>query len=60
ASTKEQAAQVAEVVDSLEEWKDAALAELRDFLESADVQLEVVQPLALTQVPARRRAVRGG
>jgi hypothetical protein len=58
AGAKEQAAQVAEVVDSLEQWKDAALTQLREFLESADVELQVVQPTTLAQVPARRRAPR--
>jgi len=58
ASAKEQAAQVAAVVDSLEQWKDTALTQLREFLESADVELQVVQAPSLVQVPARRRSPR--
>lgn len=56
ASTKEQAAHIAGVVDSLEEWKVTALSDLRQFLETADVQLEVLQP----SLPAstRKRAAR--
>lgn len=56
ASTKEQAAHIASVVDSLEEWKVTALADLRHFLETADVQLEVMQPATATAV--RKRAAR--
>lgn len=56
ASTKEQAAHIASVVDSLEEWKVAALSDLRQFLETADVQLEVLQPSSPTST--RKRAAR--
>lgn len=56
ANSKEQAAHLAGVVDSLEEWKVTALADLRHFLETADVQLEVLQPAAPTI--ARKRAAR--
>lgn len=55
ASSREQAAHVAAVVDSLEEWKVTALADLRQFLETADVQLEVQPPLP---VSTRQRAAR--
>lgn len=36
-----QTRRAAEVTESLEEWKEAALAELRAFLESATLELEV-------------------
>src|ERR1051325_11553545 len=38
------ARRAAQVTEELEDWKDAALAELRAFLESATLELEVRQP----------------
>ncbi len=57
AGIKEQAQQVAEVVESLEEWKATALAELRNFLENAEVELDVLEPVDLKRsLPSRRAA----
>ena len=39
-----QARRFAELTDSLEDWKEAALAEVRSFLENAHIELEVVEP----------------
>jgi hypothetical protein len=55
AGMKEQTQHVAEVVESLEVWKASALAELRDFLESAEVQLDVEEPVDLKRAVPRRR-----
>jgi hypothetical protein len=41
---QEQSRRAAAVTESLEEWKEAALAELRAFLESATLELEVRNP----------------
>jgi hypothetical protein len=41
---KEQARRAAEITEELEDWKDAALAELRAFLETATLEVEVRQP----------------
>ncbi|HUR02918.1 MAG TPA: hypothetical protein VM347_10285 [Nonomuraea sp.] len=46
---QEQSRRAAAVTESLEEWKEAALAELRAFLESATLELEVRNP-----APAQR------
>jgi hypothetical protein len=40
----EQATRAAAVTESLEEWKESALAELRLFLETATLELEVRAP----------------
>jgi hypothetical protein len=32
------------MTDSLDEWKDQALAELRGFLEGAEIDVEVLAP----------------
>lgn len=53
AGIREQTQRFAEVVDALEEWKDTALAEFRQFLETAEVQVDVVPPVY--PVPQRRR-----
>lgn len=41
---REQDRRAARVTEELEDWKDAALAELRAFLESATLELEVKAP----------------
>ena len=41
---QEQSRKAAAVTESLEEWKEAALAELRAFLETATLELEVRNP----------------
>ena len=41
---REQSRRAAAVTEALEEWKEAALAELRAFLESATLELEVPDP----------------
>jgi hypothetical protein len=56
AGLKEQTQHVAEVVESLEGWKASALAEMREFLESAEVQLDVEESLELKRAVPRRRA----
>jgi hypothetical protein len=50
-----QARQFAQVTDSLEEWKEAALAEIRGFLEGAQIEVEVLSPAtAARPIRARR------
>ena len=49
-----QARRFAEMTDSLDEWKDQALAELRGFLEGAQIDVEVLTPTANGR--SRRRA----
>ncbi|MBV8560837.1 MAG: hypothetical protein JO050_08680 [Acidimicrobiia bacterium] len=39
-----QARRFAEMTDSLDEWKEQALAELRSFLEGAEIDVEVLTP----------------
>ena len=39
-----QARRFAEMTDSLDEWKEQALAELRGFLEGAEIDVEVLTP----------------
>lgn len=41
---REQSRRAAQVTESLEEWKDAALLEIRAFLEGATLQLDVLEP----------------
>jgi hypothetical protein len=43
---RQQAARAAAVTESLEEWKDAALAEIRVFLQTTTLELEVRAPAA--------------
>jgi len=50
-----QARRFTEMTDSLDEWKDQALAELRGFLEGAQIDVEVLAP---TTNGRARRAVR--
>jgi hypothetical protein len=57
AGMREQAQQVAEVVESLEEWKALALADFRDFLEAAEVQIDVPEQLNLKRTSRRSAAV---
>ena len=39
-----QARRFAEMTDSLDEWKEQALTELRSFLEGAEIDVEVLTP----------------
>jgi len=39
-----QARRFAEMTDSLDEWKEQAIAELRTFLEGAEIDVEVLTP----------------
>jgi hypothetical protein len=39
-----QARRFAEVTDALDDWKEQALAELRTFLEGAEIDVEVLTP----------------
>jgi hypothetical protein len=39
-----QARRFAEMTDSLDEWKEQAFAELRSFLEGAEIDVEVLTP----------------
>lgn len=41
---KEQEARFAEITEQLDDWKAAALGEIRAFLESAQVEVEVTTP----------------
>ena len=41
-----QARRFTEMTDSLDDWKDQALAELRGFLEGAEIDVEVLAPTA--------------
>jgi hypothetical protein len=41
-----QARRFIELTESLDEWKDAALAEVRSFLEGAELEVEVRPPAA--------------
>jgi MYXO-CTERM domain-containing protein len=43
---REQSRRAAQVTESLEEWKEAALAEIRAFLEGATVEVQVLAPVA--------------
>jgi hypothetical protein len=49
-----QARRFAEMTDSLDEWKEQALAELRTFLEGAEIDVEVLTPAT----NGRRRATK--
>lgn len=55
AGMKEQTQHVTEVVESLEEWKATALGELRDFLQNAEVQLDLSEPMDLKRALPQRR-----
>ena len=50
-----QARRFTEMTDALDEWKDQALAELRGFLEGAEIDVEVLAP-ATTNGKTRRTA----
>lgn len=39
-----QARRFTQMTESLDEWKDAALAEIRGFLEGAEIEVEVLEP----------------
>ncbi|MEA3018931.1 MAG: hypothetical protein QOI47_455 [Actinomycetota bacterium] len=41
-----QARRFAEVTDALDEWKEQALAEIRGFLEGAEIDVELLAPAA--------------
>lgn len=41
---REQSRRAAAVTESLEEWKEAAMAELRAFLQNATLELEITTP----------------
>jgi hypothetical protein len=41
-----QARRFAEMTDTLDEWKEQAIAELRSFLEGAEIDVEVLTPTA--------------
>jgi hypothetical protein len=49
-----QARRFAEMTDTLDEWKEQALAELRNFLEGAEIDVEVLTPT--TNGRSRRRS----
>jgi hypothetical protein len=51
-----QARRHAEVTDQLEEWKETALAEVRNFLERAEIEIEVAPPATPVQTNSRRRS----
>ena len=39
-----QARRFTQMTESLDEWKDAALSEIRGFLEGAEIEVEVLEP----------------
>ena len=51
-----QARRFAEVTDALDEWKEQALAELRTFLEGAEIDVEVLTPAPRNGGRQRRTA----
>lgn len=51
-----QARRFAEVTDALDEWKEQALAELRGFLEGAQIEVEVLTPAPSNGTTRRRTA----
>ena len=51
-----QARRYAEVTDQLEEWKETALAEVRNFLERAEIEVEIAEPASTSRATARRRS----
>lgn len=55
---QEQSRRAAAVTEALEEWKDAALAELRAFLESATLELEVRTPAPVHRLENSSPALR--
>lgn len=58
AQLREQARQAAEITDQLEDWKEAALAEIRSFLEGAQIEVELREPRATATNGSARRAAR--
>jgi hypothetical protein len=54
-----QARRFAQMTESLEEWKEAALAEVRGFLEGAQLEVEILEPSSRT-IRSRRAGVRVG
>jgi MYXO-CTERM domain-containing protein len=51
---RQQARRFAEVTESLEEWKEAALAEIRGFLEGAQIEVEVLSPTSNGRARSQR------
>lgn len=51
-----QARRYAEVTDQLEEWKETALAEVRNFLEHAEIEVEIAAPASSARATGRRRS----
>lgn len=51
---REQLQASADVIDSLEEWKENALTEVRTFLENATIEVEVVEAPAATNGRAKK------
>jgi hypothetical protein len=51
-----QARRFAELTDQLDEWKDAALAEIRTFLEGSEVEVEIQGPPVAPAVMASFRS----
>jgi hypothetical protein len=46
-----QARRFNQVTESLDEWKQAALTEVRAFLEGAEIEVEVLEPRTATRRP---------
>jgi putative Mn2+ efflux pump MntP len=55
AQMQTQTRRAAEVAEQLDEWKDAALAEIRSFLEGARIEVEIDPPVL--SAPVGNRAV---
>ena len=50
-----QARRFADLTDSLDEWKEQALVEIRSFLEGAEIDVEVLTPATNGRTASRRR-----
>jgi hypothetical protein len=51
-----QARRFADLTDSLDEWKEQALAEVRRFLENAEIEVEVAEPVSSLRSGRRSRS----
>jgi hypothetical protein len=51
-----QARRFADLTDSLDEWKEQALAEVRRFLENTEIEVEVAEPVSPLRSGRRARS----
>ena len=48
-----------EITDQLDEWKEAALGEIRSFLEGSEIEVEIIEPApTVHNLPAQATAPR--